>query len=232
MRNRKKPGTLGRVFKALAEAVEKEARKQSPPNRARTFSRPSSVRNKQGASSNQGVNKKICQYWNCNVAIRNNYFLCADHYNDLEDYVIDKCPECGRFKDVEYDVCKDCYGTLTKKGVVKKPASPIRKEHSKTWEKGDQGVEKFFVYILKDAAGKFYIGHTRDLRLRLGEHRDGKTKSTAGRNLKLQYYEETSNRNSSELKEVELKKLLDSNERKIRKMIQDFQDLHREVETN
>ena len=204
MRNRKKPGILDSLFKGLAGLTDSN-------------NRQGEVINKQATSTNkQGTGIKKCRYWNCNKTIRANHFLCSEHYEDWEDYLIDKCPECGRYKDVEYDICKDCFSTLKRKSVEKKPSSPVRIEHSKAWEKGDKGG--------------FYIGQTRDLRVRLGEHRDGKTKSTSGRNLKLQYFEEVSSRKSAELKEVELKMLVNSNERKIRKMIQDFQDRVREVQ--
>jgi len=218
MRNRKKPSTFNRILKSLAELSESNAKQRTGINRWGT------------STNRQETSAKKCQYWNCNRNIRANHFLCSEHYEDWEDYVIGKCPECGRYKDVEYDVCKDCYSRLKRKNVGNKSNSQIRMEHSKAWEKGDKGVEKFFVYILKDDKGSFYIGHTRDLRVRLGEHRDGKTKSTSGRNLKLQYFEEVSSRKSAELKEVELKKLVNTNERKIRKMIQDFQDRVREVQ--
>ncbi len=208
------------LFKGLAELTDSSNRQRK-------------VIKKQATNTNkQGTGIKICRYWNCNKTIRANHFLCSEHYEDWEDYLIDKCPECGRYKDVEYDICRDCFSTLKRKIVEKKPSSPVRIEHSKAWEKGDKGVEKFFVYILKDDKGGFYIGQTRDLRIRLGEHRDGKTKSTSGRNLKLQYFEEVSSRKSAELKEAELKNLVNSNERKIRKMIQDFQDRVREVQIN
>ncbi len=220
MRNRKKPSTFNRILKSLAELSKSNAKQRTGINRWGT------------STNRQETSTKKCQYWNCNRNIRANHFLCAEHYEDWEDYVIDKCPECGRYKDVEYDVCKDCYGTLKNKSVERKAHSQIRVEHSKAWEKGDEGVEKFFVYILKNDTGGFYVGHTRDLRVRLGEHRDGKTKSTSGRNQKLQYFEEVSSRESAELKEVELKKLVNTNERKIRKMIQDFQDRVREVQIN
>ena len=62
--------------------------------------------------------------------------------------MIEKCPECGRFKDVGFDICKDCYDVSKKRGTDKKSDSPIRREHSKAWEKGNQGVEKFYVYSL------------------------------------------------------------------------------------
>ena len=86
------------------------------------------------------------------------------------------------------------------------------------------------MYILKNDKGEFYAGHNRDLRVRLGEHRDGKTKSTFGKNLALRYFETVNSREAAELKEVEFKKLISTNERKVRKMVQDFQDLHRETQ--
>lgn len=175
---------------------------------------------------------KVCKYWNCNIPIEGKHFLCYEHYGDWEDYLIDKCPDCGRYKDVEYEFCKDCRNrryTANQRTVTKTDNQKYRVEHSKAWEKADKGIEKFFVYILKDSKGKFYVGHGRDLRARLSEHRDNKTKSTAGRNMKLEYFEELSSRKSAELREVELKKLLDSNERKVRNMIIEFQDRVREV---
>ncbi|MFC1984721.1 GIY-YIG nuclease family protein [Chloroflexota bacterium] len=225
MRSRKKPSTFNRILKSLADLSEKE--KKTPGTLSNAIK---SLAGLSGSNGKQGKGVKKCRYWNCNRNIRADHFLCPEHYEDWEDYVIDKCPECGRYKDVGYDVCKDCYSSLNKKYVGEKSNSQTRIEHSKAWEKGDKGVEKFFVYILKDDKGSFYVGQTRDLRIRLGEHRDGKTKTTSGRNLKLQYFEELSNRKSAELKEVELKQLLNSNERTIRKMIQDFQDRVREVQ--
>ena len=225
MRNRKKPSTFSRFIKALSDAVETIEEKKAPPKKTyHSYARQS------GSKYNQGTSKKTCQYWNCNINIRSNHFLCAEHYEDYLEYVIDKCPECGRYKDAGFDVCKDCYGALKKGSVDKKSDSPIRIEHSKAWEKGDQGVEKFFVYILKDEKGEFYSGHTRDLRIRYGYHTDGKVKSTSGRKQKLIYYETLSNRKSAELREVEIKKLINYNEYKIRKMIQDFQDAHQLIQ--
>jgi len=224
MRNRKKPGLLDSLIKGIADLSEKEAKKRTTQgSNAKSFPRQGSPYH------NQKTNTKICQYWNCSKNIRANHFLCAEHYEDYEDYVIDRCPKCGRYKDIEYDVCKDCYAA-PKKSIAKASYPQVRVEHSKVWEKGDQGVEKFFVYILKNNTGEFYAGHTRDLRARLGEHRDGKTKSTSGKNLTLQYYEILNSRRAAEQREVEFKRLITSNERKVRIMIQEFQDLHREVQ--
>ena len=239
MRNRKKPSFLKSVIKGIAEISaeisKEEAKKRTTQSSdAKPYSKQGSIidywENQRREENRQSPNVKQCQYWNCNRNIKANHFLCAEHYEDFEDYVIDKCPECGRYKDVEFDVCKDCYSAFKMKSPPRESKPQIRVEHSKAWEKADQGVEKFFVYILKNDKGKFYAGHTRDLRVRLGEHRDGKTKSTSGKNMALQYYELVNSREAAELKEVEFKKLISTNERKVRKMVQDFQDLHREIQ--
>ena len=225
MRNRKKPSTLSRFIKALSDVVGAETEKRAAPKKTYNY-----FPRRSGSNYNQGTSKKTCQYWNCNINVRSNHFLCAEHYEDYQEYLIDKCPECGRFKDVGFDVCKDCYGALNKRTVDKKSNSPIRREHSKAWEKGDQGVENFYVYILKDEKGDFYPGQTRDLRIRYGYHKDGKVKSTAGRKQKLVYYEPLRSRKSAELREVEIKKLINTNDFKVRKMIQDFQDAHQLIQ--
>jgi predicted GIY-YIG superfamily endonuclease len=222
MRNRKKPSTLSRFIKAIGDMVETEAEKKAAPKKPyNSFARQS------GLNSKPVTSKKTCQYWNCNTYVRSNHFLCTEHYEDYQEYVIDKCPECGRFKDVGFDVCKDCYSALKQRTVDKKSKSPIRREYSKTWEKGDQGVENFFVYILKDEQGEFYSGQTRDLRIRYGYHTDRKVKSTAGRKQKLVYYETLSSRQQATSREIELKTLIKTNEFTIRKMIQVFADNHK-----
>jgi predicted GIY-YIG superfamily endonuclease len=86
------------------------------------------------------------------------------------------------------------------------------------------------VYILKLDNGDFYIGHTRELRERLSEHRDQKVSSTAGRTPKLQYFEVLPTREDAERREDELKRLEDSNPRQIRRMIISFLDFVREIQ--
>jgi len=177
----------------------------------------------------------ICGYWSCNRRIRYGHFLCTQHYDDWEDGFVDECPKCGRFKDAEYELCLDCAQGRTSNRWKRPTSIPSRKqqyapEHSKAWTKGDKEAGRFFVYILKLNDGSFYVGQTRELRERMSEHRDGKTPSTAGRNPKLQFFGILPSRESASLAEVELKKLVDSNPRQIRRMILGFQDLIREVQ--
>ena len=168
-----------------------------------------------------------CQFWNCDKRIQPNHFLGGQHFNLLLDGFIDVCPNCRRFKHIGWELCLDC-----NKGhpVSQQTPSKHTVEHSEQWRKADEAASRFFVYILKLDDGSFYVGHTRELRERLSEHRDGKVISTAGRNPKLQFWRILHNRETASLAEVELKKWVDSNPRQIRRMILDFQDLIREVE--
>ena len=89
----------------------------------------------------------------------------------------------------------------------------------------------FFIYILKLDGGKFYAGHTRELRERLSEHRDGKTRSTAGKNPRLVWFDTVDTREEAAEVEATLKELIDRNEREVRRMVTEFLDLIREVDT-
>ncbi|NQU68570.1 MAG: GIY-YIG nuclease family protein [Candidatus Marinimicrobia bacterium] len=64
-----------------------------------------------------------------------------------------------------------------------------------------------YVYILKSRKdGKFYTGSTTDLKRRLREHNDGKSKSTRYRRpLILVYYEELSSIGQARVREKALK---------------------------
>ena len=163
--------------------------------------------------------------WNCEEPIRSRYFLCGDHYDEYLDGRLDRCPGCGRFKSIQYERCLECNGPKPQNA-----AGSYRREHSKAWEAGDAEATAFFVYILKLKDGTFYAGQTRELRERLMEHRDGRTKSTAGKDPKLVLFEVVDTREEAEELEVELKELCDKNSREIRRMVLDFQDLVKELD--
>ncbi len=180
---------------------------------------------------------KTCAYWSCQRKVSGRNFLCLEHWEDLQDNFIDKCPICGRYKDFDYELCLDCknrrpidtrFKARDNEPLTKRP----KVEHSKAWEKADKAAERFFVYILKLDNGEFYAGQTRELRERLSEHRDAKTASTAGHNPRLQYFEVLPTRESAALREVDLKALCTKNPRQIRRMIIGFHDLLREVNTD
>ena len=182
---------------------------------------------------------KSCGYWDCSRPIRADHFLCREHYEDYADGLIDECPACGRFKYALYEACLDCYSgkpvpvpftARSGRGAVAERRGPYRTEHSKAWERGDEGVEEFYVYVLKLDDGSFYAGQTRDLRARLMEHRDGLTGSTRGRSPVLVWFATTSSREAAEKYEAEIKELIDRNPREVRKMILKFHDLISEVD--
>jgi putative endonuclease len=47
----------------------------------------------------------------------------------------------------------------------------------------------YYVYVLKNSAGNFYIGYTADLRKRITDHEAGGARTTRGRDYRLIYYE-------------------------------------------
>ena len=63
----------------------------------------------------------------------------------------------------------------------------------------------------------------------MDEHRDGKTKSTAGKNPLLVWFDVVDTREEAAEGEAYLKELIDKNEREVRRMVNGFQDLVRLV---
>ena len=81
------------------------------------------------------------------------------------------------------------------------PPSPSRRAGSKT------GARKvFYVYLLQDNTGKFYIGYSADLKRRLTEHRNGNVYTTKRMDEpKLFYYEAYTDENAAKIRENKLK---------------------------
>ena len=105
-----------------------------------------------------------------------------------------------------------------------------RREHSPRWGAGDAQANEFYVYILKLDDGGLYAGQTRELRERLMEHRDGTTRSTAGRNPRLVWFSTVATREEATETELELKQLYDRNPREIRRRIVRFRELVGELD--
>ncbi|MBI2859677.1 MAG: GIY-YIG nuclease family protein [Chloroflexi bacterium] len=92
---------------------------------------------------------------------------------------------------------------------------------------------QWFVYILKNADGSFYIGMTLDLAVRLQEHQDGQQQATKGKKPKLVYFEGyEGDREFVKERENELIKLnlTEKGRRQIRQVIRDFRTLLRLVD--
>ena len=172
----------------------------------------------------------VCLYWRCEKPPRTKHALCERHHGQLQQGLIDECPKCGQAKDTRYSVCARCYDNQPRRSSKAPARQRYASEHAESWAKGDAAADHFFVYILKLDEGKFYAGQTRELRERLSEHRDGQTRSTAGKNPKLVWYGMLPTREQAATREAELKKLIDSNPREIRRMVIRFRDLVQELD--
>ncbi len=171
--------------------------------------------------------KNTCAFWDCNKGIPEDDFLCAEHQEKWVGGLIDRCPKCGRFKDIMYYLCLDCYiGRRVKPqkvpAVVPKPKQQYRIEYSETWTDGYMGPDKCFIYILEFDDGTLYVGHTRDIQSRLSEFREQKTSPAARQKPKLHYLEIAVNEKAAELRESELKRLIESNPGQIGVMALEF----------
>ncbi len=178
--------------------------------------------------SRRNVHGKSCKFWDCRKRVRGRHIYCYDHYQAFQNGDVDDCPGCGRGKSSSYSACLDCRPTEPAKPT--KSRKTYRREHSDAWEAKDAEADEFYVYVLKLDDGSFYAGQTRELRERLMEHRDGTTRSTAGRSPKLVWFSTVSTRVQATVLEVQLKKLCDRNPREIRRWVRRFRDLVEELD--
>lgn len=172
-------------------------------------------------------NRNKCGHWDCERRIPDDDFLCEEHHEKWAEGFIDRCPKCSRFKDVMYQLCLDCYfGRPVKpwKPTVEIPApkKTPKVELSDIWVDGHMRPDRFFIYILELDDGVLYVGHTTDLREQLAEQKEQKMSSTAGRSPRLQYLQLVATKEVAEEREVELKRLIESNPGQIHLMITDF----------
>lgn len=111
-----------------------------------------------------------------------------------------------------------------RKSLVMKSKLQYEPEYSPDWERGDEGVTKFFTYILRLSNGRLYVGHTRNMMRRFQDHRSNKVWSTKGRNPKLVWFLEFPTRDGATEREALLKQTVDTNTDSIEKMISFWQD--------
>ena len=183
-----------------------------------------------------GTQTKECLFWNCAAPTTQDETLCDVHYRDSQTGNVDQCPGCDRHKYRQYHRCWECQNNSpTSLTRAERPGNPPtynwnEPEYSKAWEKGDSEAKRFFAYLLKLEGGDFYAGHTNDLRARLTEHRDGRTKTTAGRDPKLVWFVGFPSRDEATRAEVGLKERINRNPREIRKRVIGFHDLVSELD--
>ena len=168
---------------------------------------------------------KTCGFQDCGQGIPAWFELCKQHNTAKQKGEIDQCPNCDQYKDPKFPLCRSCNAASKNQTTSSIPPSRYEPESNPKWDAADQEGDVFFVYILKLDGGKFYAGHTRELRERMGEHRDGKTKSTARKNPLLVWFDVVDTREQAAEGEAYLKELIDGNEREVRRMVNEFQDL-------
>jgi len=120
--------------------------------------------------------------------------------------------------------------TVTGLPEGKRPDGSYVRKHSPKWEAGDEETDHWFVYILQFSDKTYYVGHTRDLRVRLTEHRDNKTKGTRNKSFELVWFTTVYSREFAETLEADLKETRDQNERFLRGMILEFRDCVKEMD--
>ena len=157
--------------------------------------------------------------------------LCYPCWLTFDHFAIHECDKCHWFDDVEnmYDTAqynhplRDRFETLCSDCAHGRDV-PV-------YAHGPVEHQTRYLYILKLDGGKYYIGQTNDLELRLQEHRDGLTQSTKGKNPKLVFFDERKG-NKEDLNEEEnvLTQINARNPRAIRRIVNDWQRLMRLVE--
>ena len=62
----------------------------------------------------------ICKEQTCSQKIRRGHYLCSVHWQANEEGIIDKCPDCSRYKEAKYPLCIEC----NKKSKAETKAEP------------------------------------------------------------------------------------------------------------
>ena len=159
--------------------------------------------------------------------------LCYEHWKEFDRHLLHECEKCHRFFDSldlavrwderlgklmgEWHLCLDCNQGSD---VQVHAHAPV--EH-----------QTRYLYILKLDGGQYYVGRSNDLEIRLKEHQDGLTRSTAGKHPKLLWFE----RWEGDTKELDaeedfLTQMANKQPRRLRQMIADWQGPLRLVDLN
>ena len=103
-----------------------------------------------------------------------------------------------------------------------KAASRYELEHRDEWAAKNVRSDAFYVYILRLEDGELYAGQTRNLIRRMDEHRNGTTKTTAGRKPELVWFEQLPSRQAAVEQEADLKHRIDVRPAEVREMVSAF----------
>ena len=170
---------------------------------------------------------EICGYWDCDKQIPDDGFLCERHYEGWVKGLVDRCPKCGRFKETMYQVCPDCYigrevAYWEPRVVIPTQKKAFQVQYSDAWIDGHMRPDRFFIYIIEFGEGGLYIGHTKDIRKHMAQYQNKKKAPALGSTPKLQYLQIIATKEAAEMREAELKRLIETNPDQIRVMISEF----------
>lgn len=173
---------------------------------------------------------KKCEYWDCESNIREDHFLCAEHYPLYKENLIDKCASCGKFKDTKYELCLLCRKRMKTKPIPRTLKNAGRSPSEVTNESIADLDADYHVYIMKLNDNNYYVGQTDDLRSRILEHKDGQVTNTAGKSPSLVWFDMATSREHALQLEMHLKEIKNKNPRMFYRLILRFGDLVREIE--
>ena len=122
-------------------------------------------------------------------------------------------PGCGMRVKARYQLCHNHFLA----------AARYQWEHRAGWGKKDRQADAFWVYLLElDGGESLYAGQTRNLMRRMQEHLRGTTKTTAGRNPVLAWFEQVPTRQAAVEKEADLKHRIDTRPEAVGEMVAAF----------
>ena len=98
-------------------------------------------------------------------------------------------------------------------------------ESNHKWDAAHQEDDVFFNCVPRLDAGESYAGHTRDLRERMGEHCDEKTRSPAGRNPLLVWLDVVGAKGEAAEIWADLKERIERKGREVRRIVSEFPDI-------
>lgn len=148
----------------------------------------------------------------------------VNHWREFDRFELVECVQCHRF-DVtvgefvddpdDLDEPERCVDCVDGKHVRVHKHAPVKHQLR-------------YLYILKLDSGKFYVGQTNDMEMRMKEHKEGLTKSTKGKNPQLCYFEDWfGDRKGLNECEDNMTKLAARNPRAIRRMVNHWQRPYR-----
>ena len=157
-----------------------------------------------------------CRFWSCSEPSQVEESWCLEHLVAFRRGLLDDCPRCGFGKERRYSTCLRCRRAATDRPWEdQSPVAPLNGE--------------FHVYVLQLDGGGFLAGYSRDLRVRLMEHRDGVIPPTAGRSPELVWFTLVESRAEAKALKARLRRLCNDDPREMRRWVIRFQDLVREM---